>query len=253
MIWIVGGTSETRELLDLIEDRCNDMKNIRIIITVATEEGKKQIEMNRNDKLCNYEIAVIRMGTLEMEQFIEENQIKTVVDLSHPYAVEVSKNAREAASNKGCKYIRFVREEADTEDTVILKDTDEARNYLSEVDGTVFFTTGSKDIPVFESERKNNRFIYRILPAEQGIRICKDNDIDLKDIVGIMGPFSKEFNTAMFRNYEADYVVMKNSGKSGGTLEKIEACKELGIKALLIGRPEDNGIRSLREIVELIE
>lgn len=293
MIWIIGGTSETRELLNLIDEEVADEKikpldsgsimdnripnssmfNKSIVVTVATEEGKKINSEFIDSKSNNIEILVGRMNLEEMQKFIEENKIETVIDLSHPYAVEVSKNAKKAAKNNGCRYIRFVRNEIDTSiasdiyvdsdidayetetlnSIMIFNNIEKLKEYLSKIEGTVFFTTGSKDIPEFESVRKNNRFIYRILPAEQGIKICSENGVALKDIIGVMGPFSKEFNKSMFENYNADYVVMKNSGESGGTSEKIEACKELSIKALVIGRPEDDGVSSLAEIMELIK
>ncbi len=67
----------------------------------------------------------------------------------------------------------------------------------------------------------------------------------MKDIVAVLGPFSIEYNKAMFKEYNVDYVVMKDSGKEGGTLNKIKACEELDIKPIIIGRDEEEGYHNL--------
>lgn len=239
MIWIIGGTCETRELVK----RLNGRKNY--IITAATEDGKQFIDSQN--------LLIGRMDYHEMVKFIQENQIKLVIDLSHPYAVLVSKNAQRAASSQNVKYIRYVRPQAVFTDCVIYKKSlDECIEYLKSVSGTVFFTTGSKNIGRFEKIKGNNRFVYRILPSIPGIEECKKYNVLIKDVVAMLGPFSVELNRAMFKEYDADYVIMKDSGIEGGTNEKIKACINLGIVPVVIGREKEEGIEDLDEIVELI-
>ncbi|MGB4430070.1 MAG: precorrin-6A/cobalt-precorrin-6A reductase, partial [Thermacetogeniaceae bacterium] len=51
----------------------------------------------------------------------------------------------------------------------------------------------------------------------------------------------------------ADYVVMKDSGKEGGTDEKIKACRKLKIKAVIIGRQNEKGAEDLDAVINLIQ
>lgn len=74
----------------------------------------------------------------------------------------------------------------------------------------------------------------------------------MSNIVAILGPFTKELNKAMLENYRPDYCVMKDSGQAGGTKEKIQACQDLSIKALIIGREEEEGISDLGIIEKII-
>ena len=74
----------------------------------------------------------------------------------------------------------------------------------------------------------------------------------MHDIIAILGPFSKEYNKIMFREYKSDYVIMKDSGEKGGTTQKIKACEELGITPIIIGRKDEEGINSLDEIEQII-
>lgn len=239
MIWLIGGTSEARELIEKIKDLDS------YIVTIATEEGREFIPTDK--------IVVGRMVYTEMKDFSITNNITLIVDLTHPYAKIVSANAKKLAKELNIKYLRYVRKRTEKfSEGVFLKSYDEAYEYVSKIKGTVFFTTGSKNIPDFEKIKENNRFIYRILPALESIKICNKSGISIKDIVAILGPFSKEYNKIMFNEYKTDYVVMKDSGAKGGTAEKIRACQELGIIPIVIGREKEEGLNSLDEIEILI-
>lgn len=239
MIWIIGGTSEGREIADRIKDLDN------YIITAATDESREFIQDGN--------IRVGRMSYDEMWQFSLENNISLIVDLTHPFAKIVSDNARKLADQLGIKYVRYSRERVKKRlSSIFLNSYEEAYEYLKDVKGTVFLTTGSKNIADFEKVRGDNRFIYRILPATESLDICKKNNILMKDIVAVLGPFSVKYNMAMFEEYGADYVIMKDSGDKGGTPEKIKACESLNIPAIIIGREEEQGLNDLDQVEKII-
>lgn len=239
MIWIIGGTSEARGLVSRLKDSDN------YIMTIATEAG---LEFLNTDK-----VYVGRLNLEEMIQFVKEKSIEVIVDLSHPYATIVSDNAKKVSKQLKIKYIRYTREKSHYTDNVIyLNSYDECYEYLSDIKGTVFFTTGSKNVGDFEKVRGDNRFIYRVLPVIDSINICNENYVHMRDIVAILGPFTVMVNKAMLSEYKAKYCVMKDSGKNGGTVEKIQACKELGVVPVIIGRDKEEGISDLDEIFMLI-
>ncbi len=239
MIWIIGGTSEAREILERIKDLNN------FIITIATVDGKEFFDTDN--------LKVGRMTYGEMEDFALYNNISLIVDLSHPFAKIVSDNAKKLAKSLDIDYIRYTRSKSNiSRRGLIFSDYEEAYEYIKDIDGSVFFTSGSKNIKDFEKVRGSNRFIYRILPALESLEICKANNISMKDIVAVLGPFSKEFNIAMLREYKPKYCVMKDSGDEGGTNEKIQACEDLGIIPLIISREDEEGIRNLDEIEKII-
>ena len=240
MIWIIGGTSEAREIVSRIKDLNN------FIVTVATNEGTEFLDIDK--------LLVGRLSYEEMGDFIDENNIKLIVDLTHPFAKLVSANAKNIAREKGIEYARYVRPRLDDldEDIIALNSYEEAYDYLKNIKGTVFFTTGSKNIKDFEKVKGENRFIYRVLPAMESISIAHNEGVVIKDIVAVLGPFSKEYNELMFKEYKVDYCVTKDSGKKGGLEEKISAAKAQGVKLILIGREKEEGYSSLDEIEEVI-
>ena len=239
MIWIIAGTSEGRETIERIKDLDN------FIATIATDGGKEFIN---TDKLI-----VGRMSYEEMMKFSKERNIRMIVDLTHPYAKIVSQNAKLLAEELSIKYVRYTRDKVDNiSNAISLKSYEEAYEYISNISGTVFFTTGSKNAVDFEKIKGDNRFIYRVLPALDSIKECVKHNISMKDTVAVLGPFSTEYNKIMFKEYKADYCIMKDSGEKGGTIEKIKACEELGIKAIVIGREAEKGINDLDMIEKII-
>lgn len=239
MIWIIAGTSEGREIVARIKDLDN------YITTIATDGGKEFIN---TDKLI-----VGRMSYEEMIEFSKEHKISMIVDLTHPYAKIVSENAKKLAKELDIKYVRYVRNKVDTiSNSIYLNNYEEAYKYLSNISGTVFFTTGSKNAGDFEKIKGNNRFIYRVLPALDSIEECRKHNVSMKDTVAVLGPFSTKYNKVMLEEYKADYCIMKDSGDKGGTMEKIEACEELGITPIVIGREDEKGINDLDTIEAII-
>ncbi len=238
MIWIIGGTTETGQVIEKFRG------HVAYIVTVATPAGQEM--------LGDEHVEVARMDYAAMRDFIHANAIEIAVDLSHPYAHEVTQNARHACQDANIRYIRYIRQPSLPKNTVSVSSLEECLLFLKSVTGCVFFTTGSKNISDFEQVRGKNRFVYRVLPMAESLETCVNNQVALRDIVAMLGPVSEALNVAMFQEFQADYVVMKDSGHTGGTPEKIAACRRLGIPSVVIGRPDDDGITDLNHVISLI-
>ena len=77
-----------------------------------------------------------------------------------------------------------------------------------------------------------------------------------KNIIAMQGPFSKNMNVAMLENFKIDYLITKESGETGGALEKLEACQECKVGILAIKRPVlDYGIvfNTISELVNYVK
>lgn len=235
MIWIIGGTSEAAELANALQGKTT------FIVSVATKTGK--------EFLGDCPVKIGRMDVEAMKGFMRNHDVTTVIDASHPYATEVTDNARQALNECDAEYIRFTRLKELHEGAVTMHSLTECLHYLKGISGTVFFTTGSNQIKNFEAVKGNNRFVYRILPTPESTEECRRAGVALKNIIAALGPFSVDLNMAMYKDVKADYVIMKNSGKRGGTSEKLDACRQLDITPVIIERDDETGFTDLDRLV----
>lgn len=239
MLWIIGGTSETRILLDALGER------VAAVVTVATESGKSALPAGET-------VIVGRMNAEQMRVFVEQYGISSVADMTHPYAVEVSRNARQVCEACAIPYFRYIRERTDAPNAVCVASVAACAEFLRTVSGCVFFTTGSTHVGDFQRARGERRFVYRVLPTRDSLDACAKQGVEMRDIVAIAGACSEELNAAMFQEYQARYVVMKDSGETGGTPAKLRACAKLGITPVVILRTPEEGMSDLRLLVEHI-
>ena len=104
---IFGGTTEGRELARILADR-----GALVTVSVATELGAEMLgDISSEEEPGHFRTLVGRMNVEEMQGIIREFDI--CYDATHPYALEVTANLREACRKTGTKYIRVIRKEAE--------------------------------------------------------------------------------------------------------------------------------------------
>ena len=245
-ILIFAGTTEGRELAEFLSGR-----EFPVEVSVATEYGETLLSPGPFLKIHQG-----RMEEAEMEAFFREEEIRTVVDATHPYAVVVSENIRQACEHTETEYIRLLREESsDTADCIFVEDTAGAVEYLKQTEGNVLLTTGSKELKAFTALPDFEKRLYaRVLSTPEVAAMAASLGFVGKHLICMQGPFSRELNTAMLRQFEAAYLVTKDSGKVGGFEEKLLSAREAGAKVILIGRPKEPGTegRSFPDVKKLL-
>lgn len=227
MIWVIGGTKDSRDFIESFPFK------EKLVVTTATEYGGKLLENIKDIKVfCK------RLDLEGMNKFIVKNNIEKIVDLSHPYAEEVSRNAIECSRVKEIDYIRFERENLVSEDGVIeFSELDIMIKYLEELEGNILVTLGSNNLHKFQNIKNKSNIYFRILPKWEMIKKAEDLGVLPKNIVAMQGPFSKELNVAMMRQLNIKYIVSKKGGNTGGEREKIDSAKEIGAISIMLSRP----------------
>ena len=105
---IFGGTTEGRELARILADR-----GALVTVSVATELGEEMLrDISAEEEPGHFRTLVGRLNVEEMQGIIREFDI--CYDATHPYAVEVTANLREACGKTGTRYIRVIRKEAES-------------------------------------------------------------------------------------------------------------------------------------------
>jgi len=246
-ILIFGGTTEGR----LLAEFCHE-NQIEAWVSVATGYGKMLLMESRF-----LHIHDTPMDAEEMEAFIREKGIILVLDATHPYAAEVSRNILHACTATGAKRLRILREslkDSGEGDYVVWVDTmEEAIRFLNQSPGNVLATTGSKELECYtKMEGWEERVYARVLPAVSVLTACEQMGFKGNRIIGMQGPFSLELNQAMIRQYDIRFLVTKEAGHAGGFLEKLQAAASCEITAVVIGRPlneEGAGLEEAKKIL----
>ena len=233
---IFGGTSEGRMLSE-----CLCRNKIAHTLCVATDYGEEVLEPSEYAHVLQG-----RLDTQQMADLIQSEQCFVVVDATHPYAVEVSKNIREACERTKMKYLRFLRAEEsviDVKSDVLVSSAAEAAAYLDGQEGTIFLTTGSKELPAFTAGvHEIERLFVRVLPSAAVVASCRELGLEGKQICAMQGPFSEEMNRALLQQTKAAWLVTKDTGITGGFPEKVRAARSLGVRLVIIRRPEESGL-----------
>lgn len=232
MILVMAGTSDARELALQIKGA-----GYSLLTSVVTENAAKGME----------EVGLpVRSGRLtkdELAELIRKAGFRIVVDASHPFAEEASRNAMSAALQVGVPYIRYERESISYHNhpkLIFVDDYEQAAEVAAEKQGVIMLTTGSKTLKIFADRLlglPNTTLIARMLPRKDNMEKCEELGIEQKYIVAMQGPFTKELNTALYKQYNVTMMITKESGKVGAVDEKLEAALELGIETVMIGRP----------------
>ena len=173
--------------------------------------------------------------------FFKEHGICVFVDATHPYAVNVSRNAMAACAAAGIPYIRFERDLTDIsyENVHLVHSYEDAAEIAARFGKNVFLTTGSRNLERFVKAKPlaGCTLIARVLPTADVIALCEELGLTPAQIIAMQGPFSRELNRTMYEKYKADVVVTKNSGTIGGTDAKFQAAADLGLPVVVIDRP----------------
>ncbi|MED1472191.1 precorrin-6A reductase [Bacillus salipaludis] len=234
MILVLAGTSDARALaLEIMKDGYD------LLATVVTDNAAHELGES------GISVQTGRLTDDEMVSLIESKGIQAVVDASHPFAEEASKNAINAAKQAGVPYIRYERESQtfQYEKMTVVESYDEAAEIAASKKGVVMLTTGSKTLQIFTEKllgKPDIRLIARMLPRVDNMEKCEQLGLPQKNIVAIQGPFTKEFDQALYKQYGVTLMITKESGKVGSVDEKVEAAKDLGIEVIMIGRPKIN-------------
>ena len=246
LLWLFSGTSDgnsiARELI---------LQNKRLKVFVATPYGRKVAI----ETLPSEVIETGRMNESEIFERAESEAPSLVIDATHPYALEISKNLMNFCQIKKIPYIRYERpEEPIAGDNIhFVNDTEQAAEMAKTLGENILLTLGSKNIEPFLGDSFQGRIYIRMLPDPQLIEHLLSKGVAPDRIIAIQGPFSTTMNKAMMENYSIECLITKSSGTEGGVPQKLVAAKDLGVPIIIIKRPKMNYPISFSDKNEILE
>ena len=251
---VLGGISEAKTLAQRLFDH-----NIPIIYSiqgkVRTQEYDFPSHVGGFSQYCQppyHQTQGSNSSLRGLETYINDNKIDLIIDSTHPCAIEISTNARQAAKNCGIDCLQYYRAawnpntlgELFHSNATQVQEFDSYQGILAHAESyqCLFWATGHKSISqLLPIKPTSQRWVFRT--AKQVIRSDSVSNADtvshpnslklIKDI----GPFSVEHELSLFKQELIDALICKNSG---GTFNeaKIQAALTLGIPILLLKRPD---------------
>jgi precorrin-6A/cobalt-precorrin-6A reductase len=165
-----------------------------------------------------------------LADFIHAQGIDLLLDITHPYAAQISANAARAAELSGipCWALRRPGWQAGAgDDWRELADWAELSAALAPFQRPLF-TLGREPLEHLDSIPAGQYWTLRSLDAHPGNARAR--------VIGARGPFNLEDERALFAAGQFDVLISKNSG-STATEPKLQVARELGLPVLLLARP----------------
>ena len=181
-------------------------------------------------------------GAEGLAMFIREQGVELLLDLTHPYAAQISANAARACELSGiaCWALRRPGWQAGEGDD--WREVDDWAGLVAALNDfqRPLFTLGREPLEHLHEIRLHQHWTVRCLTAQQAVPRA--------EIIGARGPFALDEERALFARLGTDVLISKNSG-SQSTEPKLQVARELGLPVLLLRRPELPAVE--REFAEL--
>ena len=232
MVLVFGGTTEGRKAIEALEEAGSTFY-------YSTKTGEQEVTLHHGIRIDG------AMDKETMTSFCQEHDIRLLVDAAHPFAEVLHQTVAEVARLMDIPAIRFERIYPPRDmDIVWLNDYEDAVQKI--MGKTLLATTGVQSISRLKPlEEKGMKVVYRILSRESSIRLAHEQGATDEQLC-----FYPD-------THEADAILMKESGITGGFIEKVEEARRQGMKMYAIRRPVTpaifhrvNGEHGLRRMVE---
>ena len=237
MILVFGGTTEGRSAAEVLEEAGS-------LYYYSTKMGEQELTLHHGVRIDG------AMDAEAMKAFCRNHQIRLIVDAAHPFASMLHQTIGKVASDMRIPVIRYDRIYPPRDPDITWID-----DYLEVPTDihTLLATTGVQSISKLKwLEKLGVKIIYRILRRESSLLMAYEQGATDEQLC--------YYEDGLLP--KADAILLKESGLSGGFVEKVEEAREKGMRIIVLKRPnygtykangaykEVNGPYGLRRAVE---
>jgi precorrin-6A/cobalt-precorrin-6A reductase len=191
-------------------------------------------------------------GIQGLKRFLLDKKIDVVIDATHPFAAQMSRNSAAACGDLEVPLAVFTRpawRPVEGDRWIHVSDMEAAVRALGNKPRRVFLTIGGLQLTAFAGASHNHYVVRTIEPPDA---------IDLFVSVRLIlarGPFRIEDEIRLMHDERVEILVTKNSG-GDATGAKIDAARALGIEVVMVERPatdDGSSFGSIDAILDWIE
>lgn len=241
-VLLLGGTEETKEALLLAQKL-----GLEVILSTLT---------NWN---LNLPLPVKRItGPLNkhsLRKLIFREHIEVIVDITHPFACEISKLAYLVSQELSLPLFSYIRPYLDYAQLTSIKVNDhkQAINKILEYKENTLLTIGIKNLSCYLDLVKNDflNFWVKVLPQS------KEKALSLgfleNKLLSLPASLKEEEWIDIFQKHKIKIVVSKEVGKTYSFSQKLKACQQKNISLILIKRPPKKVGRPFSSLLSLMQ
>ncbi|MGB3389862.1 MAG: cobalt-precorrin-6A reductase [Pseudaminobacter sp.] len=236
-ILILGGTTEARQLAGQLAHRAE----LEVVLSLAGRTAEPvclPVPMRSGG-----------FGGVEgLANYLRDERIDLLIDATHPYAANISRNAVEATTLADIRLVALRRpawEPVEGDRWTLVDGSGGAVDALGAAPRRVFLALGRQEIGDFEKAPQHAYVIRSVDPVEPPLAVPYATYILAR------GPFREEDERVLLSSHGIDAIVAKNSGGTA-TYGKIIAARKLGIEVILLRRPVLPQVRQAMSVSELV-
>ena len=245
MILVFGGTTEGRKAAEVLEEAGSPY-------FYSTKTGEQDIAQHHGTLISG------AMNGEAMLAFCREHEIRLVVDAAHPFATQLHETIARVCSDLQVPIVRYERIYPPRDPSITW--IDDYAQVPTDVH-SLLATTGVQSIGKLKwLEREGVKVIYRILNRESSIQLAHLQGATDEQLCFYEDKQRSAAEAKVNTLPDADAILLKESGLSGGFTEKVEAARKKGMRIIAIKRPPQttdnrqqtivNGPHGLRRAVE---
>jgi len=218
---ILGGTTEATALAQLVADR-----GIDATLSFAGRVARP------NPPPIPMRIGGFG-GAEGLADYLRAERITHVIDATHPFAAQMSRNAVAACDMTGVPLIALTRPAwtaAPADHWQRVADIPAAVAELAGSPRRILLAVGRMHLEAFAAQPQHFYLLRLVDPPQSPPSLPRHQ------VIVSRGPFTLEDDMALMQEHAIELVVSKNAGGSGARA-KIDAARALGLPVLMIDRP----------------
>jgi precorrin-6A/cobalt-precorrin-6A reductase len=187
-------------------------------------------------------------GVSGLADYLRQEGITHVVDATHPFAAEMSRNAVAACAETATPLIALERApwtKTPQDNWIEVADIASAVAALPESPTRVFLAIGRQHIAPFADRPQHSYTLRFVDPPEGALPFAAD-------VIVSRGPFTLDGELEMMRSRCIAWIVARNSGGTGARA-KIDAARALGLPVIMISRPQLPGRSRVQSVAEAMQ